>query len=249
MSTPITWYRMPNKLVSGLESYITGSVWWSPIDANMNYYAFVMQYGTVKSIITASLMPKMRFVNSSDETDVLGDFTFIGTYNNAGVWEQLDQYWQLTAQGYCFKAYEGQYVMITESGAVNPIGSVYVGIRPNIEMAYWTVIQPLMSGTGNGGIFADGTATPQGLATKTYTIKPYWPRWELSGYYSYYSNGQTIRYPQLGIYQPIDGAVGTVSFGTKNVAVNPETEVETVSYTMESGEADNHYIAQVSIWR
>ena len=242
--TAITWYRVPTNIYNGnLQGanpdggWYTDDIWWTGNSTATPYFSFIFnEFGsTSKSIISTNLCPFFKIINAVDEDDILGTFGLVGYYNGEAVWRDIGAGNSMIYQSY-HSGYTLGYIMVTPD---EPSGNYYyVGYIPDSNTPYWTVAQNLMQGNARSDLLADGTATAQGTATKNYVIKAYWPRWELDGYGNEVNRGW---YPKTGVYQPVDGAAGTMTFGIK--------DDNTDSYVMSWGKSRNHVMGQVVTWQ
>lgn len=234
MITNMTWYRMPSTITFGPRSNVVsinpwahGSIWWTAdsISSTIRYYAAVLNAGTgiYKSIISAKLYPEIWAIDN-DDNSIYAKLRPLGVYNGYLEWGSYQG-----ASLLIYKAYTGAFVMLSSD-----IG--FVGFVPHVQMPYWTVMQNYIA-AANDSPFIDGTASPQGTATKTYTLMASWPRWELDGR----GIGELYGvYPKPGAYSPVDGMVGSMTFGVY--------DEENAEYVMNAVSLQSHVEGSVVTW-
>lgn len=186
-----------------------GSVWFCYI-AGGSYYAFCHNRYTggrndYWSVVSKQLYPIYQVVDSGN--NVISSLRVTPYYHDGyPVYENIS--------GLSMRVYfcGNRYIAMK-----NESYSGYVGYAPDEEDEYWKVSHPYIQNlSGMYSPFASGSLTPQGTATATYTIRTYWPRWELQGAYSVLPG----RNPVAGLYQPCDGVSGQVKIGHYDFATS-----------------------------
>lgn len=186
-----------------LGNWHEGSVWLS-YSPGIRYYAFVHNrytggYNDYWSIVSQQLYPIYQVVDVGN--NVISSLRVTPYYHDGyPVYENMSG---LSMRVY----YCGNRYIATKIESY----SGYVGYVPDDEDEYWVISHSYIQNmTGKYSPFANGSLTPQGIATTSYTIRAYWPRWELHGAYSVLPGFN----PKAGLYQPCDGVSGQFKLGT-----------------------------------
>ncbi len=186
-----------------------GSIWFCYI-AGGSYYAFVHNRYTgggndYWSVVSKQLYPIYQVVDSGD--NVISSLRVTSYYHDG-----YPAYENISGTAMMFYRSGAQYIAMK-----NETYSGYVGYVPDEEDEYWIISHPYIQNmTGKYSPFASGTMTPQGIADTSYTIRTYWPRWELQGAYSTVELGNYN--PKPGLYQPCDGVSGQFKIGKYDIA-------------------------------
>jgi hypothetical protein len=186
-----------------------GPIWFCYV-ARGSYYAFVHNRYTggsndYWSVVSQQLYPIYQVIDSGD--NVVSSLRVMPYYHDGyPVYQHISG-----STAMMFYRSGEQYIAMK-----NETYSGYVGYAPDDEDEYWIISHSYIQNmTGKYSPFASGTMTPQGTATTSYTIRTYWPRWELQGYnlvdYSRYEI-------KAGLYQPCDGVSGQFKIGHYDIS-------------------------------
>ena len=194
--------RMGSEVYNG--HWHEGSIWFCYV-AGGSYYAFVHNRYTgggndYWSVVSKQLYPIYQVVDSGN--NVISSLRVTPYYHDG-----YPVYENISGVAMIFYSCNSKYIAMK-----NESYSGYVGYVPDEEDEYWDISHPYIQYlTSKYSPFASGTMTPQGAATASYTIRTYWPRWELQGYTLVdYSRYET----KAGLYQPCDGTSGQFKVGT-----------------------------------
>ncbi len=207
-----------------------GSIWFCYV-AGGSYYAFVHNRYTgggndYWSVVSKQLYPIYQVVDSGD--NVISSLRVMPYYHDG-----YPVYENISGTAMMFYRSGEQYIAMK-----NETYSGYVGYVPDEEDEYWSVSHDYIQNmTGKYSPFASGSLTPQGAATASYTIRTYWPRWELQGAYSVLPG----RNPKAGLYQPCDGVSGQFKVGHYDFA--------TSSWVHDFGWTRELYMGEHITWR
>ena len=179
-----------------------GSVWFCYI-AGGSYYAFCHNRYTgggndYWSVVSKQLYPIYQVVDSGN--NVISSMRVTPYYHDG-----YPVYKNISGTSMMFYYCNNRYIAMK-----NESYSGYVGYVPDEEDEYWHISHPCIQYlTEKYSPFVGGTMTPQGIADTSYTIRTYWPRWELQGAYSVLPGFN----PKAGLYQPCDGVSGQFKIG------------------------------------
>lgn len=86
------------------------------------------------------------------------------------------------------------------------------GKTPTNSDEWWSIPYLYYGAQVNSNWWGDKTAAKNGTATSDLVLKARWPRWRYSGTLNPYSTNTIL----AGVYSPLDGAKGTMTFGHFN---------------------------------
>ena len=229
MSTKLVWHKTPwpNAKINDV-TFSASEIWIGtlPDSNNVLYYAYTGYDANGKGFfISSQVAPYFDIYENGAYLQSLRicDFGCMGKACWEGFHKEGTTQLEIGFSAYAtFYSYNPSYYETPTSGmyVLHRIGTrhapyssgTYIswwGKTPTNSDEWWSIPYLYYGARVNSDWWSDKTAMKQGTATSDLVLKSRWPRWRYSGT----ATGGTIL---AGIYLPLDGAKGTMTFGNFN---------------------------------
>lgn len=247
MSTKLVWHKTPwPKAKINDVTFSASEIWLAtlPDSNNVLYYAYTGYDANGKgSFISSQVAPYYDIYENGTYLQSLRicDFGCMGKACWEGFHKEgyTQQPFEIGFSAYTtFYSYNSSYYETPTSGMC-VLHRIYVswwGRTPTNSDEWWAIPYLYYGARVDSDWWSDKTAAKKGTATSDLVLKARWPRWRCSGTLDPYS---TNKIP-AGVYSPLDGAKGTMTFGNFN---------ELSGVWSGGAETETAYFFNIPVWR